>query len=319
MNDLVFNDCLEHWLRSNGYTKFWGELAEKYGFETGEGLRLKFKKERRKRGINKENAGVVNKPNNQEVSIIVFDIELSPLRCFAFDIWEQNIGVDQIISESFMLSWSAKFLNKADLFFGVVTPDEAIKGNDYRITKSIWDLLNSAQILIGHNIRDFDLKKLNVRFLAHGLPPLSKSQIVDTLLVARQNFSFPSNSLKFLNKALGIKQKQETEGFNLWRKCMEGDKQALDDMNSYCQGDVLATEDLYFKIRPFVRAHPNLALYFDTNEERCPNCGSTTMRNGGYYYTPAGKYASMRCECGAVSRSKQNELEKEKRKSLMVN
>jgi len=118
---------------------------------------------------------------------------------------------------------------------------------------------------------------------------------------------------------LGIEQKITHEGFILWRKCMDGDEKALKKMNKYCRGDIVATEDLYYRIRPFIKGHPNLALYFNTNEERCPNCGSDDLKNEGFYYTPAGKWQSLRCVCGALSRSKINLLSIGKRKNLKVN
>jgi hypothetical protein len=156
--------------------------------------------------------------------------------------------------------------------------------------------------------------------LFHNLPPLPRFQVVDTLIAARKEFAFSSNSLKYMNQFLGIRQKMENEGFMLWRKCMQGDKNALNTMDEYCRGDVVATEDLYFKLRPYITGHPNLALYFNDIEFRCPNCGSTELENEGDYYTPSGRWNSLRCnECGSLSRGKYNHLTTQKRKSLKVN
>jgi len=322
LDSVVFSECLEAWSKSDGHSAFWNSLAQKHGYRDGEKLRNKFKKERERRGINRNNYQTnSNAASYGNAKICVLDLELSPMLLYGFDLYDQNFGVEQIVSHTFLISWSAKMLNEPKVYSDVLTPDEALRKDDLRITQSLWELLNPCQVLIGHNIKDFDLKKLNVRLLNHRIVPLSKAQVVDTLSAARQNFSFASNSLKFLNKFLGIKQKIETEGFALWARCMDGDATALQTMDFYCQGDVLATEDLYFRLRPFIKGHPNLSLYFENNcDERCPNCGSENLSNEGFYYTPAGKWASMRCSnCGAVSRSKQNELDKEKRKSLLVN
>lgn len=54
MRDEVFNDCLEHWQKSDGNTPFWAKLANKYNYESGEQLRGLFKTERNKRGIKKK-------------------------------------------------------------------------------------------------------------------------------------------------------------------------------------------------------------------------------------------------------------------------
>ena len=321
MDNKVFDACFAKWKDSNGYSPFWGELAKKFGYGSSELIRSEFKRERKRRGITRESitTSISKKTESGNASVCVFDLEFSPCVSYNFELFNINVGIDQIISHPYMLSWAAKELNDSEMHSDVLTSREAIDQDDFRIVKSLSDYLNDQSILIGHNIKEFDLKKLNVRLLKHGLPPLVKHQIVDTLVVARQSFSFPSASLKYINSFLKITSKIETEGFNLWKKCMNGDSDALATMLNYNQGDVYANEDLYFRLRPFVKGHPNLGLYHETCETRCPNCGSETLDECGSYFTPSGRFVSMRCKnCGAVSRKKQNELELSKRKSLLV-
>lgn len=321
MNLQTYEEILEMWENRKPNERIWSnELAIQYNFPSSEALRSSFR--RMRKNFNKENIEqqeINKKTNLGGAKVLIFDLEFAPMLCYSFDLWDQNIGINQIVSDSFMLSWAAKYLNESKVYFDVLTSEEAVAGDDLRITKSIWELLNNCDVVVGHNIRSFDLLKLNVRILNHNLLPIRKSQIIDTLLIARKNFSFPSNALKYVNRFLKIKEKIQNEGFDLWSKCMDGDEKALKIMDDYCRGDILAEEDLYYKLRPFISNHPNLALYFDTNEERCPNCGSTELKNEGFYYTPSGKWISLRCECGAISRSKQNELTATKRKSLKVN
>lgn len=47
MKQEVFTSCLEKWKNSDGFTKFWPELAEKWGYQSGENLRWAFKQERK--------------------------------------------------------------------------------------------------------------------------------------------------------------------------------------------------------------------------------------------------------------------------------
>src|SRR3546814_19410442 len=53
---------------------------------------------------------------------------------------------------------------------------------------------------------------------------------VDTCLVARKEFGFPSNSLEYLTTVLKTKHKKLTHaeypGFELWLACMRGDEKA---------------------------------------------------------------------------------------------
>jgi RNA polymerase subunit RPABC4/transcription elongation factor Spt4 len=123
----------------------------------------------------------------------------------------------------------------------------------------------------------------------------------------------------FINHQLGIREKVSNEGFPLWRKCSEGDQEALTKMLNYNIGDVFATEDLFYKLRPYIK-NINMALYNEIIEAQCPVCGSLDLTSEGFYYTSAGRWESMRCNnCKSLSRKKQNLLSTEKKKSLLIN
>ena len=42
LEESVFQDCLDHWRKSDGFTSFWDLLANKYSFQNGERLRQEF-------------------------------------------------------------------------------------------------------------------------------------------------------------------------------------------------------------------------------------------------------------------------------------
>jgi hypothetical protein len=314
----IFDDCLKMWLSSDGHSEFWKSLAEKWNYPNSESLRQEFKYERKKKGIKKNDEKVIlSSIPVDNAKIFVYDLENSFMEVGVFSLFDQNIGVDQIISHSVLICWSGKFLGQDKILHECLTPEEAINKDDSRIVKILWNILNSSNVLIGHNIVGFDNKKINLRFLAHGLPPIRK-QNIDTYLIAKKYFDFPSNSLKGINQYLGIKQKKENEGFTLWKKCMNGDKVALGSMQLYCDGDVDATIELYYSVRPFISNPPKLSWFYEDNEKRCPNCGSTNLKETeNFVYLSNGKYAEIRCECGAIMKNKENLLTKEKKKSLL--
>ena len=73
------------------------------------------------------------------------------------------------------------------------------------------------------------------------------------------------------------------------------------------------------RIRPWIKGHPNLGLYIDTDKTVCTNCGNQTLNWAGYYYTPAGRYRSFRCDkCQAIGRSRVSDLDKETRARLLL-
>lgn len=80
-------------------------------------------------------------------------------------------------------------------------------------------------------------------------------------------------------------------------------------MSNYCNKDVLILEEVYLRLRPYIKGHPNIGNFIESTVPTCATCGSSTVEEikGRYYVTPAGKYKLYRCkECGAISRGRIN-------------
>jgi hypothetical protein len=252
--------------------------------------------------------------------VLCFDIETSPLKAFVFQksVWKANVTDEQVISEWFGLCWSAKWLFDDTIMSDRLTGKEALNEDDKRITKSLWKLLDECDIAIAHNGDSFDIPNMNTRFIVNGLLPPSPYQTIDTKTVAKKQFGFTHNSLDGLSKIFGLGEKKKTD-FDLWVACTEGDEKALGYMEEYNKEDVKLLEELYLKLRPWIKGHPNLGLFVESDGAVCPNCGSEDIEwTGKFYYTQTGKYDTYRCSCGAYGRSRNNSYNKESRKSLGV-
>lgn len=251
--------------------------------------------------------------------ILIFDIETSPMSAYIWGRWKQNVSLDQTISEWFMLSWSAKWLNNPNVMSDVLTPEEVLKENDSRITHSMWQLFNEADIVIAHNGQKFDTPRLNSRFILNGLIPPTPYRQIDTLVVAKKEFGFSSNKLDALAGYFEIEHKSDTD-FNLWKRCLEGEQEALDYMEAYNIKDVEILEKVYLKLRPWIKNHPNISLYLENEDETCPHCGSMNVADTGTYsYTNVSKFSNVRClDCGGMARRRTSDYPKEKRKQLVV-
>jgi DNA polymerase elongation subunit (family B) len=242
--------------------------------------------------------------------VLLFDIETSPMLCYSWGLFKPMLHHDNIVEDWNIICWSAKWLYHDKVFGDVLTPKEAVRRDDKRITKSLWKVLNEADIIIGHNGQRFDLRKSNARFLVHQLPPPLPYQIIDTLKESRRHFGHSSHRLDYLGQLLVNKEKVETD-FSLWKRCMDGDDEALSYMHKYCDQDVLLLEEVYMEIRPWIKQHPNFAVHTDADEKCCPSCGSTDLTYEGYYATPANKYNAFRCNnCLAVGRERKTSLNK---------
>lgn len=253
--------------------------------------------------------------NNRLVKVLVFDIETSPLLSFVYqkEVWKARVNNDKIVSDWMVLCWSAKWLGSVDILSDKITPKEVASENDSRVTKSLWNLFDEADILIAHNARGFDIPNMNTKFIVNGLNPPSPYKVIDTLDVARKQFGFTHNNLDYLCKLFGLPQKIKTD-FSLWKGCMFGDQDSLDSMEAYNRGDVSILEELFLKLRPWIINHPNLSLYYNDNNQRCCNCGSPNVvkLDDKFYYTSVGKYEVYRCECGALSRGRKTVIGKTK-------
>lgn len=242
---------------------------------------------------------------NNEPHILTFDIETFPaIGYFWGKKWETNI-ID-VLEQSPVLSFSAKWLGGKQITKGL--PD--YKGykngskDDSKLVKDMWSLLDEADVVIMQNGRTYDYKMTNARFLYHGLTPPSPFRMIDTKNEARKYLRLPSYSLDDMVKYFGLGRKMEHEGFDLWTKCLDGDRKAWAKMKAYNAHDVLLTEKLYLKLRSFVRS--NLGIFYNSNIV-CPSCGSKNIQSRGLTRNQTTMYRRIFCtDCGSWSRTTKN-------------
>lgn len=260
------------------------------------------------------NEVIAEKTNPHKMpKILILDIETAPVRAYVWRLWKQDIYIDQIISDWFMLTWSAKWLLEDAVYSERLCKEEVLAENDFRIVETLWFLLNQADIVIAHNGDQFDIPKIKSRFLVHGLPPTTFYQQIDTKKVAKKEFGFSSNKLEALARTFGIEGKSDTD-FKLWSACMRGDESALQYMQKYNIQDIKVLEEIYLIMRPYIKSHPNYNLYIDSEKPVCPHCGHDHLEFVGYYYfTQTGKYKNYRCQsCGALSRDRKTVFQNSK-------
>jgi len=142
---------------------------------------------------------------------------------------------------------------------------------------------------------------------------------VDTLSTMRDVAMFSSNKQNELCKKMGLSQKMEHEGYDLWKKCFRGDPPSLNKMEAYNKQDIMGAEELYVRIRPWVKSHPNMGLFVEGDGYTCPNCGESNLRwMDKFYVTSVNKYSCFRCDnCNAVGRSRHTAMDKDDKRGLL--
>lgn len=256
--------------------------------------------------------------SNSGPRVLIYDIETAPVLGYVWQLWDNNVGLNQIEKDWYILSWSAKWLDEPEVMYQDQRNAKNIE-DDSKLLKKIWDLLDEADIVITQNGKKFDQKKLNARFIMNGFPPPSSYRHLDTKIIAKRHFGFISNKLEYMTDKLCTKYKKlkhaKFAGFELWKQCLAGNIEAWKEMEEYNKHDVLSLEELYKKLEPWDNSI-NFNAYRDGDEHVC-KCGSTELVKNGFYYTNAGKFQKYRCKkCGAESRDAQNLFSKDKRKSL---
>lgn len=236
------------------------------------------------------------------MKVLFFDVETAPLLAYVWRLSQDYINPQGVISESFMLSWSAKWSGHKSIKSDVLTSTEALAQDDSRIVASLADLLREADIVVAHNGDDFDMKVVNGRVLANSLEPLGPIQTIDTKKIARSSFKFASNSLDYLaTQVLGREGKIKTD-FDLWQRCYNGDAKALKEMVRYNKQDVVILEEVFEAMKPYVKRLPRMT---DTAGIVCPYCGSRHLQRRGYYRTKVSNFAKYQCQsCLRYSRFK---------------
>lgn len=254
--------------------------------------------------------------------VLFLDIETAPIDGYVWDLWNNNVSLDQIEKDWYILSWAAKWLGEEDVFYEDKS-DTWDNEDDLMLLGGIWTLMNEADIIVTQNGIKFDEKKLNARFIINGFPPPSSYRSVDTLQIAKKHFGFTSNKLEYMTSKLCRKYKKLTHGkypgFKLWKQCLLGNQEAWTEMYEYNVHDVLSLEELYLILRPWYKSHPNFNVYTDAEETVCA-CGNKEFEHSGYHYTNLGKYDKFKCtECFAETRGSVNLLPKSKRATLHRN
>lgn len=248
---------------------------------------------------------------------LLIDIESAPSLAYVWDYFKANINPNQVLDNGYIISYAAKWLDKEEIIYS-----DNRKFNDTSIVAEIIGLLDEADVVIAHNALKFDIPTINARAVVAGLKPPSPYKIIDTLQVAKKEFRFKKNSLEHISNQLKCTPKgghKKFPGFELWLECLRNNDEAWQELMEYNVQDVKTLEEVYLKLRPWIKNHPNVGVYKESDKSVCPVCGSDHHHFRGYYHTRVGKYRRFRClDCGHWGRSRYTEYPKHKLKDLIV-
>ncbi len=254
--------------------------------------------------------------------VLLLDIETAPMIVFAWQLKTDYISIDKIIKPGYTLCYAAKWLGEKKVMF-----DSVRKSGEKQMLTSIHALIDQADIIVTFNGIRFDEPTLMKEFVKHGMTPPSPAKHLDIYREVKGVFRFESNKLEWVARSLGLGGKVHHKGMQLWVECMGMDGNAATQnkswrtMEEYNRYDVVLLENVYLKVRPYIKNHPNMALDMEGNVPVCRACCSPNIKSRGERdtaATPVGLYRRYRCaDCGTWGKFGDNLLSKEKRKSLL--
>ena len=225
---------------------------------------------------------------------LLIDIETAPNLAWVWGMYNQNVSPSQLEKPKDILCFATEWLDEPyePLFFAEWTVGRA------GMALSIRKLLDEADAVITYNGDKFDIPHLKSLMLTSGLQPPSPFKSIDLYKTMKQ-FELPFRKLGYVTELLGLDTKTQTGGFGLWTGVLSGDPEARAMMEAYNRNDVTIMRDLYYRLQPWIKGHPNRNLY---GGDGCPKCGSGNLHKRGTRTTNLGLYQRFQCQaCGAWS------------------
>jgi hypothetical protein len=238
------------------------------------------------------------------LKLLAWDIENSAPTSRPWGLFNQNIGLSQVIDPGRILSFAARWYGtpKSAVMFSSVYHD----GQQQMLEKA-YDLLDEADALISWNGAKFDTRKINWEFELFNIRDggkYSPVKEIDLMKNHKREFQTLSNKLEFVAAQLLGETKVTHEGFKLWLAVEGGNPRAWDKFKRYNIQDVNLLIKLYDRMLPWLQ-HPNQNL-FNRTEGACPSCGKFKLEEKKPHYTLTRAYYQYQCtSCKSWSKGKE--------------
>jgi len=145
---------------------------------------------------------------------------------------------------------------------------------DKKMLEKFVKQLDKATEVITHNGKRFDTPWIRTRCMFHNIPMRWEYNEVDTYKLAKKYLNLPSNSLKEVCKYFGLESKLDAGGISTWTNVVfNKDKEALDHLLYYGDGDIVSLKAVYNKFLPYVKPNVHYPVMGLGNKFDCPNCG----------------------------------------------
>lgn len=243
-------------------------------------------------------------PRMKQAQIVTLDVERLP-GSFTADFWDLNAFKGRRIHPDMVTEWP-RTICVAWRWYGTKRTEFASEWDDGTegMLRRVWDVVDRAEVVYGHAVERFDIRKLSTEWRDLGLSPPSPVKYLDTLKEARRTFGDESNTLAALTQRLGIETKTDKYNVEMARAAIAGDKAAQRRLKNYNVGDIAASEALVDALRGWLPGHPIMGGPIADGELFCPQCGSADLERNGWHLATVQQFARYVCKnCGGHARS----------------
>lgn len=193
-------------------------------------------------------------------SVFYFDIEysLTDVYNYGLEVRSKRINPSMIRREPFVICWAGGWIKEGEEFQKIIShsvdTDEALARNDRRTLCQLRDEMDKADYIVGHNVKTFDIRKVNNRFMQLHITPPYVYKTIDTLTWSRTKFPFLSNGLDYISRRQFGAGKQDIT-LEDWIAIVEtGDAETLLKAEMYCRHDVRMGINVYRQQVEFLEA-----------------------------------------------------------------
>lgn len=220
--------------------------------------------------------------------IMVYDIETSRTKAWVWWSGKQYIHSRQLIEEPRVITVAWKWLGSEKVEH--LTWDK--NHSDEQLMKDFLQEYNKADMVIGYNNDRFDNRWINARAMKYGLDVNTHVRSFDIMKEEKRVFRVAGYSMAYMAEFANVIHKQGHEGIHMWNMIQTGtpEEQAeyLQKMVDYNVGDIVATEELYFRLRKYFGHKMHFGVLGGGEKFSCPDTGSLNVSLYKRSPTPAG-------------------------------
>lgn len=183
--------------------------------------------------------------------VLYLDIETLPMQTEVYQRKQYgNYLNTRMRNQVTMACWAARWLDSPTTY-DFLNVKEMRGLDDSRIAESLTELVNQADLVVGHNVDAFDLAQLRTRAIIGNTTAPKSVDTYDTLKVARTHFTFEGNSLRTLCHLLGLPNKGQPP--DDWARSIMvfHDRYVMQEVVAYCKGDVDILPAVHERLRKY--------------------------------------------------------------------